>query len=115
MESYKNRIPFDKRKSECDRIMTKHNDRLPIIVSKCSRCILPMIDKEKYLVSKDMNLGQFIYVIRQRIKLKPNEALFILVNNTLQPGNRLIKDIYNELKDSDGFLYIHYSSENTFG
>jgi GABA(A) receptor-associated protein len=115
MESYKNRVSFDKRKSECERIMCKYTDRIPIIVNRTANCKLPMIDKEKFLVPSDMTLGQFVYVIRKRIKLEPNEALFILVNNTLQPSSAIIVDIYEKLKDKDGFLYIHYSSENTFG
>ena len=62
-----------------------------------------------------MSLGQFIYVIRKRIKLQANEALFILVNNVLQPSNKSIQEIYEDHKDVDNFLYIIYSSENTFG
>ena len=115
MEIYKQSHPFDKRCSECERILTKHPDRIPIIVCKASNCTLPDIDKQKYLVPKDMSLGQFVYVIRKRIQLDSNEALFVMVNNTLQPGNKHIKEIYESNKDKDKFLYITYSSENTFG
>ena len=74
-----------------------------------------MIDKQKYLVPKDMTLGQFIYIIRKRIQLGSNEALFILVNKSLVPNNKGIYDIYVDNKDADGYLYITYTSENTFG
>lgn len=115
MTDYKSRVSLDQRKSECKRIINKYPDRIPIIVSKCKNCKLSDIDKEKYLVPKDMNLGQFIYVIRKRIKLESSQALFIMVQNSLQPSNKLIDEIYEKLKDEDGFLYIQYSSENTFG
>jgi GABA(A) receptor-associated protein len=115
MIHYKQRVSFEKRKEESTRILDKYKERIPIIVSKCTRCDLPEIDKEKYLVPKDMSLGQFVYVIRKRIKLDPNQALFTLVNNTLQTSCKHIEEIYNKQKDQDGFLYIHYSSENTFG
>ena len=115
MEDYKTRVPFEQRKSECERILRKYPDRIPIIVSKCKNCKLSDIDKEKYLVPKDMNLGQFIYVIRKRIRLESSQALFIMINNSLQPSNKLIQEMYENLKASDGFLYIQYSSENTFG
>jgi len=115
MDSYKKQITLDKRTLECSRIINKHPDRIPIIVCKADNCTLADIDKQKYLVPKDMNLGQFIYVIRKRIKLQPSEALFILVNQALQPSNKSIQDIYEGNKDEDGFLYITYSSENTFG
>jgi len=115
MEEYKNNIPEDTRIRECSRILNKYPDRVPIIVCKDKNCTLSEIDKQKYLVPQDMNLGQFIYVIRKRIRLQPNEALFVLVNNVLMASNKSLQDIYECNKGSDGFLYIVYSSENTFG
>ena len=115
MEEYIKKIPEEKRIQECSRILNKHPERIPIIVCKDENCNLPDIDKQKYLVPKDMNLGQFIYVIRKRIKLQSNEALFVLVNYSLMPSNKSLQSIYEEHKGNDGFLYITYSSENTFG
>jgi GABA(A) receptor-associated protein len=60
-------------------------------------------------------VGQFVYVIRKRIKLSPEKAIFIFVNNVLPPTAALMSSIYDEHKDDDGFLYIAYSGENTFG
>ena len=114
-EEYKNNISEDTRIQECSRILNKHPNRVPIIVCKDKNCTLLDIDKQKYLVPQDMNLGQFIYVIRKRIKLQPNEALFVLVNNSLMPSNKSLQEVYESNKDTDGFLYIVYSSENTFG
>lgn len=115
MNTYKQLHSFEKRKEECIRILKKHSDRIPIIVCKSENCKLPDIDKQKFLVPKTMNLGQFIYIIRKRIKLDSNEALFILVNNTLKTSCESIESIYESEKDKDNFLYITYSSENTFG
>jgi len=116
MDIFKNLNTLDKRKSECERILKKHPERIPVIVCKnCKEGVLPDIDKQKYLVPKELTLGQFVYIIRKRIKLDPNQALFVLINNSLYPTNKLIDDIYNEAKDEDGYLYIVYSSENTFG
>jgi GABA(A) receptor-associated protein len=44
-----------------------------------------MIDKKKYLVPADLTVGQFVYVIRKRIKLSPEKAIFIFVNEILPP------------------------------
>jgi GABA(A) receptor-associated protein len=116
MDEYKLNISEDKRIKECSRILIKHPDRIPIIVCKDKRSTtLQDIDKQKYLVPKDMQLSQFIFVIRNRIKLKPEQALFILIDHNLVPGNKQLQDIYNSYKDKDGFLYMTYSSENTFG
>ncbi len=55
------------------------------------------------------------YVIRKRIKLSPEKAIFIFVNDMLPPTAALMSTIYEQNKDVDGFLYVIYSSENTFG
>ena len=53
-------------------------------------------------------MGQFCYVIRKRIKLAPEKAIFIFVNEVLPPTAALMSSIYDEHKDEDGFLYITY-------
>jgi GABA(A) receptor-associated protein len=73
------------------------------------------LDKKKYLVPADLTVGQFVYVIRKRIKLSPEKAIFVFVNNVLPPTAALMSSIYDEHRDDDSFLYITYSGENTFG
>ena len=60
-------------------------------------------------------MHQLVHIIRKRIKLKEHETIFIYVANKLVPSNSLLSEIYNTNKDEDGFLYLVYSSENTFG
>lgn len=67
------------------------------------------------MVPVDLTVGQFVYVIRKRIKLPSEKAIFIFVNDILPPTAALISTIYEEHKDEDGFLYVLYSGENTFG
>jgi GABA(A) receptor-associated protein len=55
-------------------------------------------------------VGQFCYVIRKRIKLAPEKAIFIFVNEVLPPAAALMSSVYDEHKDEDGFLYITYAS-----
>ena len=63
-----------------------------------------------------MTMSQFLFMVRRRIKLEPSEAMFLMVNHsTLVNGSALISKIYEDHKDSDGFLYMIYTSENTFG
>ena len=106
---------YEEKKQESERIREKYPDRLPIIVKKDKNCILQDIDKEKYLVPKDMSLSQFMFVIRKRIHLDPATALFILINGNLINGTKIMSDIFTEYKQEDGFLYVVYTGENTFG
>ena len=115
MYDFKSKNTLEKRATESINIMSKYPDRLPVIVEKHHTCTLPNIDKCKYLVPKDLTMGQFIYVIRKRIKLEPSQSLFISVKHSMVPSSKTLFDIYNSNKDEDGFLYIVYTNENTFG
>jgi GABA(A) receptor-associated protein len=106
---------FEKRKSEADRILIKYPDRVPVVVQLLEKSTLPDIDKKKYLVPNDITVGQFIYIIRKRIKLEPEQAILIFVNNTIPPTASLISQIYKEHKDADGFLYCFFDTEQVFG
>jgi len=79
-----------------------------VICEKVEKSDIPIIDKKKYLVPSDLTVGQFCYVIRKRIKLAPEKAIFIFVNEVLPPTAALMSSIYEEHKDEDGFLYITY-------
>jgi len=106
---------LEKRKSESSRIKLKYPNRIPIICEKNRNCDAPNIDKNKYLVPMDLTVGQFLYVIRKRIKLEPEKALFLFINNTIPATSKLLSSMYKDFQNEDGFLYIVYSSENTFG
>ncbi|KAH0901873.1 hypothetical protein HID58_041376 [Brassica napus] len=105
--------PLETRMNEATRIREKYPDR--VIVEKAGQSDVPDIDKKKYLVPADLTVGQFVYVVRKRIKLGAEKAIFVFVKDTLPPTAALMSAIYEEHKDEDGFLYMTYSGENTFG
>ena len=63
----------------------------------------------------DLTVGQFVYVIRKRISIPSDKAIFIFVANTLPPTAALMSTVYEQHRDEDGFMYMMYSGENTFG
>lgn len=72
--------------------------------------------QKKYLVPSDLTCGQFLYVVRKRLRIAPNEALFLLTSEgTVPSSSSLVSDLYREQKDDDGFLYLTYCGENVFG
>ncbi|KAJ6256603.1 ubiquitin-like protein atg8, variant 2 [Drechslerella dactyloides] len=105
---FKDEHTFEKRKAEAERIRQKYTDRIPVICEKVEKSDIATIDKKKYLVPADLTVGQFVYVIRKRIKLSPEKAIFIFVDEVLPPTAALMSSIYEEHKDEDGFLYITY-------
>lgn len=115
MKSFKEKFDFEKRLDESIRIKKKYPDRIPVIVEKAESCNMPDINKHKYLVPDDLTVSQFIYVIRKRIKIKPEEAIFLFINNSLPASSSLMSDVYENNKDKDNFLYCLYQNESTFG
>ncbi|KAJ8749817.1 hypothetical protein K2173_013220 [Erythroxylum novogranatense] len=55
------------------------NDLVYVTVEKAERSDIPNIDKKKYLVPANLTIGQFVYVIRKRIKLSAEKAIFYLI------------------------------------
>lgn len=58
-------------------VMLLHETPTCCTLSCCPAC--------RYLVPSDLTVGQFVYVIRKRIKLSPEKAIFIFVKNVLPP------------------------------
>jgi len=113
---YKQKNPFENREAESRRIRSRYPDRVPVIVENDPKDNqIPALDKVKYLVPNDLSMGQFIYVIRKRIKLAPEKAMFVMINGTLPPTSMLIGQIFNDHHDEDGFLYATIAGESTFG
>lgn len=47
--------------------------------------------------------------------MPPEKALFVFVGSVLPPTGALLKEVYAQHVDRDGFLYVQYSGESTFG
>jgi hypothetical protein len=113
---------FMRKKIEADRILSKHPDKIPIIVKKNRLCHdLPKLDKLKYLVPFDLTLYKFSYILRNRLNL-PSHQAFIMYNidpysktKRFLNGSSLLAEVYSNYKSPDGFLYMEFDSENTFG
>ncbi len=115
--TFRQRFTFEHRYNESARVLNQHPDRVPIICEKSrfSNKGLPDIDKVKYLVPRDLTIGQFIFVIRRRMSIRPEEAIFLFIANVVPPSGNTVGELYERYKDADGFLYTQYSKENVFG
>lgn len=113
---FKDKHTYEERESEASRVRRKYPHRYPVIVEKTIGCDnVPSIDKIKFLVPGDLTIGQLIYVIRKRIKMGSEMGLFIFINDTMPTTADTVSVVYDTHKDEDGFLYVKYSGENTFG
>ncbi len=97
-------------------ILEKYPDRVPLIIqpSKTDRDEYP-IDKSKYITPRDLTLLQLQQIIRKRIHFPAEKAMFMFINNKIFPITSIIGPVYDANKDTDGFLYVTYCQESTFG
>uniref|UniRef100_A0A9J7XHT5 GABA(A) receptor-associated protein like 2 n=1 Tax=Cyprinus carpio carpio TaxID=630221 RepID=A0A9J7XHT5_CYPCA len=68
---------------ESAKIRNKYPDRVPVIVEKVSGSQIVDIDKRKYLVPSDITVAQFMWIIRKRIQLPSEKAIFLFVDKTV--------------------------------
>jgi GABA(A) receptor-associated protein len=113
--NFKGEYDEDARLRESRKILHKYPSRIPIIVEKHDSCQFQVVNKKKYLAPKDLTMNLFIFEIRKRIELEPSQSLFVTVNGKLVTSSHTLGEIYEKEADKDGFLYMIYTSENTFG
>ena len=107
---------LEERKEEFQKVKQSNPDKIAIICEKDPRSKIIDIEKSKYLVANDISLNQFSLMIRNRLKVEKEGALFLLVNGkTSLTGDDTMADVYNKYKSEDGFLYIAYASEQVWG
>ena len=107
---------FEQRREEANTVFRKYPSRIPIICERGTNCTqLPALDKRKYLVPNDLTVAQFIYVIRKRMSLDSARALFVLAGGSIPTSTTTIGSLHTTHKDPDGFLYMQFVGENTFG
>ena len=108
---------FEARQTETNRVLTKYPKRIPIYCEAVGAQSNTLeLSKNKYLVPKDLVIGQFLAVVRQRVKLGAEHALFLFLENGSIPApHQMLAELYEKNKNADGFLYISVTTEATFG
>ena len=93
----------------------KFNGRVPIILNHGKEDKLEL-QKGSFLVKKETTLGQFMFMIRQKNKIKPTEAIYVFCNNILPKSTSTMVELWYEYhNDEDDILHLTCSRENTFG
>lgn len=114
MLPFRKRLSLEQRKLEYSRVKQKCPTYIPVIFEKHRRED-PSIDREKFLVPMELTASQLLFVLRKRLHLTKEQAIFLFVEHKMMSGSTSIQQIYSKANTEDGFLYVEYSLENTFG
>ena len=86
-------------KSSIDKIRIKYPNKIPLFVFRNKKDKnLEELSCNKFLVPDYITVGQFMVIIRKRLKLREDIALFIFIH-----------------KNKDVMLVVEYCGENVFG
>jgi GABA(A) receptor-associated protein len=111
---YKTKKTLEDRKNESEIILNKYPDKIPIIINECSMELRDRV-KRKMLLQKDITVGQYLYTLRSKFNIKPEESVLVFVNGSFPTSTTLMNYLYDKYKDKDGFLYVSILKENVFG
>lgn len=113
---FKVRKPFEERAKDAANIKEQHPDKIPVIVERSTtEKTLPILDKTKFLVPGHVTVTELIRVLRRRLQLAPGQAFFLLSNRGLPPGTQTLAELWDSDHDEDGFMYLFYAAQETFG
>ena len=65
----------------------------PDAIRRLSTLTRSRIHRCKYLIPHDMTMGQLVYVLRKRISVPAEQAIFVFVGNTLPPASALVSNV----------------------
>ena len=135
---------LDERRKCAKRMLTKYPDHVPIVMGPHSSDDQPC-KRSKILVKRENTMAQLMHQVRAQLCLTVDQqseelmqdstvsasggrswwsaesnpldriALFLFVRDRVLPMSMRVEQVYEQFKDEDGILYVHYSHENTFG
>ena len=113
-------LSLQERINRSEALREKYPHCVPVILSKNKNDkILQDNIHSKYLVPKNVQISYLLISIQKKLKLDSNKALFLFVqkdnNSFLVSSSMNIHELYNTYSSNDGFIYLIYTTENTFG
>ena len=112
--------PVDEMKKEYERIHKIHPDRIAVLVD--ARSIMDADEikkhKHKYLVTPSLLVSQFQALVRAKLTIEPEQAIFFMINNELASGITSFGELAaasERYVHESGFIIIKLELENAFG
>ena len=109
---YLQSTPLETRRAEADSILDKYQDRVPVIFDRGSPDA-PKVDRHKLLCALDIYVEEFAQMVRKKIEQEVGQEVFLPIlffgdDRTLPRTSVTMRDVYDEHKADDGFLYVEY-------
>lgn len=95
-------------------------DKIPLvdgfipIILKASTKETPKLNTDLFICNMNGSASILFKHLRTKIKLSPEQGLYLFINNQIINGNSRISMLYKQYQQ-EGFLIIDYALENCFG
>ena len=89
----------------------KYPDKIPVICEKDPDCDdLEEVNKTKYIVNKDWNINQILFLLKEETNF--SSEICLKINDEIIDESEITENIYEKYKDKeDNFLYCFYSKK----
>ena len=116
VSSFVHSLSLETRLQVSNKIKELYPDCVPVLVGKGETKTTPSTPKNKIVVSADARFGSFAHGIRKSIPgIDSHTAIIFFVNGVVICPSSTLQELYDKYKSADGFLYVTYTCENTFG
>lgn len=115
--NYQNKFTYIERVQKSNKLLQEFPNNVPVIIERYPReTLLPRIQNRQFLVPKEVTVAYLINILKSRLGRYSRHSIWLYAGNTvLQCRFSTIAEIYNKYRSLDGFLYLQYSGEETFG
>lgn len=118
-ESFMGSHSLEKRLELNKTLRKQYPKYIAIIVEKRYGSKLPNINKRKYLVNGSSQIGTFVRILCNNYitRFSSSQMIWLSTHDGVMfaPCSETIDFFYAKNKSADGFLYLLYDEENTFG
>ena len=89
----------------------KYPDKIPVICEKDPDCDdLEEVNKTKYIVNKDWNINQILFLLKEETNF--SSEICLKINDEIIDESEISENVYEKYKDKeDNFLYCFYSKK----
>lgn len=115
IQNFTSSLSLEKRKEMSSNAKDNNPGYIPVIIANAKNT--PGISKNKLMIEGNSKFREFILSVKNLIPdLKPEQNIFFYFSgSSLIKNDQKLFDIYEKYKHQDGFLYVVYACENTFG
>lgn len=105
------------RKELHDSLHRLHPDRISVVIIAGDNTENKGAIVKKCLLGKHVTIQKLNEIIRKIVQLDAYKSIYLTVNNkkALLASQTKVGDLYQTCKSEDGFMYLTYHVENTFG